>query len=98
MLAQELDDPIHTIILSAASHRAPVFFLGNEACANQPAQMKGERGGRYVETGLNIGDVEAGRPGPNQEAINVQSGQIAQLGEAARGKLAIHVSTYRNLE
>ncbi len=93
MLAQELDDPVHTIVLSAASHRAPVFFLGNEACVNQPAQMKGERGGRYVETGLNIGDVEAGRSGANQEPINVQAGQIAQFGQAARSELAIHAST-----
>src|SRR5467141_1675236 len=97
MLAQELDDPIHTMILSAASHRAPVFFLGNEACADQPAQMKRERGGRHVETGLDIGDVEAGRSGANQEPINVQSGQIAQFGQAPRSKLAIHASTYRKL-
>jgi hypothetical protein len=71
MLAQERDDRIHTMVLSAADYRAPGFFLRDEACANQPAQMKGESRGRYVETGLDIGDVEAGRSGPNQEPINV---------------------------
>ena len=74
MLAQELDDRVNLMVLRAADYCASGFFLRDKACANQPTQMKGERGGRHVETGLNIGDVEAGWPGPNQEAINVQSG------------------------
>ena len=94
MLAQEFDDPVHAVVLSAADHGAPVFFLRDKACANQPAQMKGECGGRYVETGLDIGDVEAGRSGPDQEPINVQPGQIAQFGETARSELAIHAFTH----
>ena len=97
MLTQEIDHTVHTTILSAADNSAPVPFLADETCANEAAQMKGERGGRYVETGLDIADIEAGGAGPNQEPINVQSGQIAQFGQAARGELAIHPSTYQKL-
>ena len=84
MLAQELDDPVNTIVLSAANHRAPGFFLRHKASSNQPAQVEGQRGGRDVETGLNISDVKPRRSRPNQEPIDVQSGQIAQFGQAAR--------------
>lgn len=79
MLAQELDDGINLMVLSAADHSAPDFFLRDQACANEAAQMKGERGSRYVETRLDIGDVEAGRSGPNQKPINIQPGQITQF-------------------
>ena len=96
MFAQELDDPVDAIVLSATGHGASALFLGDEACANQPAQMKGERGRRYVETGLDIGDVEAGRSSPYQEPIDIQPGQIAQFGQATRRKFAIHASKYRN--
>jgi len=34
MFAQELHDRVHTIVLSAADHGAPDFFLRDEACAN----------------------------------------------------------------
>jgi hypothetical protein len=90
MLAQELDDSVHTIVLSAAVHGTPVFFLRDETCANQPAQMKGERRSRHVEASLDVGDIEATRSGPNEESINVEPGQIAQFGQAARGDSTIH--------
>ncbi|BBZ93686.1 hypothetical protein BDS110ZK25_08150 [Bradyrhizobium diazoefficiens] len=77
MLAQERDDSVHAIVSSAADHRAPVFFLCDEASGDQPAEMKGERRGRYVEAGLDIGDAKAGRPGSNQQPIYVQARQIA---------------------
>ena len=98
MLAQELHDRVHTVVLSATDHRAPNLLLRNEARADQPAQMKGERRGRYVETSLDICDVEAGRPGANQEPINVQPGQIAQFGQTTRSEFAIHAFKYSNEE
>ena len=98
MLAQELDDRVHAMVLGPADHRAARFFLRDEAGANQSAQMKGERRGRYVEAALDIGDVEAVQSGPNQEPINVQSGQIAQFGQATRSELAIHACIYGELD
>ena len=73
----------------------PIFSCATRPAVNQPAQMKRERGGRHVKTGLDIGDVEAGRSGPNQKPIDIQPGQIAQFGQATRGELAVHAPAYR---
>ena len=77
MFSQERDNSVHLFVLSATDHRTAIFFLSNQACADKPAQMKGERGSRHVETGLDIGDAKAGWPGTNQQPINVQACQIA---------------------
>ncbi|HEY1876759.1 MAG TPA: hypothetical protein VGG66_04785 [Rhizomicrobium sp.] len=42
---------------------------------------------------MNFADVEASRAGPHQQAIDIEPGQIAQLGQTARGKFSIHVAT-----
>lgn len=71
MLAQELDDRVDTVVLSAADHSAPHLFLRDQPSDNEPAQVKGECRGRHVQTGLNVGDAEAGRTSSNKKPINI---------------------------
>jgi hypothetical protein len=99
ILPQKFDDRIHAVVLSAADYRAPDLFLRNKACVNQPAQMKGQCRRRNVKAGLDVGNVESNWSGPNQKPVDVEPGQVAQLGQAARGEFSIHgTSHYSKLE
>ena len=86
------------MVLGAANDLPPDLLLCHETGANQASQMKGQGRRRQVKTGLNFADVEPRRARANEKPIDVQAGQVAQLGEAACGKFSVHESTYHRSE
>lgn len=90
MLAQEGDDGLDAMILRATLHLASDLFLSDETCGDQPAQVKCQCRCRKAEASLDFADGKTAWASANQQPINIKAGQVAQFGEAACGKFAVH--------
>ena len=77
-------------MLDAANHLAPDLLLREQADIGQPAQMKGQRRGRHIETRLYLADGEARGSGLDQQPVDIETGRIAEFGQTSGGKSTIH--------
>src|SRR4029077_2837946 len=73
-----------------ASSRPPALFLGNHPCPDEAAEMKGQGRRRDAKTGLDVADLHAIQATPDQQPVDVQPGQVAQLRQALRSEFAVH--------
>ena len=78
-----------------AKHFAADFFLRDKPDIDQATQMESECGGRHAESGLNLPDIQAAGSGTNQQPVDIEPRQVAQLRQATCGKSAVHVSQTR---
>src|SRR5882724_718243 len=95
MFAQELHHSGELPVLGAADDLAADLLLRDQTDPDEAAEVKGQGRRRYAEAGLDIADVHAVEAGPYQQPIDVQPGQVAQLGQALSGEFAVHDSRLR---
>lgn len=78
-LAKELHDGGELAVVGAANYFAADFLLRNQSGPYKAAEMKGQGRWRRTETSLDVADDHSIEAGSDEQPVDVQPGQAAQL-------------------